>query len=52
MSAYRALEARFKRLADVRGALAVLHWDRQAMMPAGGNGVRADQEATLQEIAH
>ena len=40
MSAYRALEARFKRLADVRGALAVLHWDRQAMMPAGGNGGR------------
>jgi carboxypeptidase Taq len=52
MSAYRALEARFKRLADLRGALAVLHWDRQAMMPAGGNAVRADQEATLQEIAH
>ena len=52
MSAYRALEARFKRLADLRGALAVLHWDRQAMMPAGGSAVRADQEATLQQIAH
>ena len=52
MSAYRALEARFKRLSDLRGALAVLHWDRQTMMPAGGNAVRADQVATLQQIAH
>jgi carboxypeptidase Taq len=52
MSAYSALEARFRRLADVRGALAVLHWDRNVMMPAGGNAVRADQIATLHEIAH
>ena len=52
MSAYRALEARFARLSDLRGALAVLHWDRQAMMPPGGNAVRADQVATLRQIAH
>ena len=52
MPAYQALEARFKRVSDVRGALAVLHWDRQAMMPAGGNAVRADQVATLQQIGH
>jgi carboxypeptidase Taq len=52
MFAYRALEARFKRLSDLRGALAALHWDRQTMMPAGGNAVRADQVATLQQIAH
>jgi carboxypeptidase Taq len=52
MPAYQALEARFKRLADIRGALAVLHWDRHTMMPAGGNGVRADQVAALQQIAH
>jgi carboxypeptidase Taq len=52
VSAYRALEARFARLSDLRGALAVLHWDRQAMMPPGGNAVRADQVATLRQIAH
>jgi carboxypeptidase Taq len=52
MPAYQALEARFKRLSDIRGALAVLHWDHQAMMPAGGNAVRADQVATLRQIAH
>jgi carboxypeptidase Taq len=52
MSAYQALEARFKRLSDIRGALSILHWDRHAMMPSGGNGVRADQVATLGQIAH
>jgi carboxypeptidase Taq len=52
MSAYQTLEARFARLSDLRGALAVLHWDRQTMMPPGGNAVRADQVATLRQIAH
>ena len=52
MLAYRALEGRFKQLADLRGALAILNWDRQTMMPAGGNGVRADQIATLEQLAH
>jgi carboxypeptidase Taq len=52
MPAYRALERRFKQLADLRGALAILDWDQQAMMPTGGNDVRADQMATLQQIAH
>jgi carboxypeptidase Taq len=52
MPAYQALEARFRRLSDIRGALAVLHWDRHTMMPSGGNAVRADQVATLQQIAH
>lgn len=52
MAAYGELEARFKRLSDIRGALAVLHWDRQTMMPRGGNRVRADQVATLQQICH
>jgi carboxypeptidase Taq len=52
MHAYRALEGRFKQLADIRGALAILNWDQQAMMPKGGNDVRAEQMATLQQIAH
>jgi carboxypeptidase Taq len=52
MSAYRELEARFSRIADLRGALSVLHWDRAAMMPPGGNEARAEQVATLRGIAH
>jgi carboxypeptidase Taq len=52
MSAYRALEARFKRCADLYGALSVLQWDHQVMMPPGGNAVRAEQMATLRQIAH
>ena len=33
--AYRTLEERFKRLSDIGGALAVLEWDQQVMMPRG-----------------
>jgi carboxypeptidase Taq len=50
--AYRTLEERFKRLSDVRGALAVLEWDHQVMMPRGGNETRAEQVATLRQMAH
>jgi carboxypeptidase Taq len=52
MSAYHALEARFKRCADLYGALSLLQWDHQVMMPPGGNAVRAEQMATLRQIAH
>ncbi len=52
MLAYHALEGRFKEVADLRGALAILHWDRHTMMPAGGNAVRAEQIATLEQITH
>jgi carboxypeptidase Taq len=50
--AYRTLEERFKRLSDIRGALAVLEWDHQVMMPRGGNETRAEQLATLRQMAH
>ncbi|HET6520415.1 MAG TPA: carboxypeptidase M32, partial [Geminicoccaceae bacterium] len=52
MSAYAALEARFRRLADIGGALSVLYWDRAAMMPEGGNAIRAEQMATLRVMSH
>ena len=52
MSAYRALEDRFRTIGDVEGALAVLHWDTQVMMPDGGADVRAEQIGTLERIAH
>ncbi|MGH6917097.1 MAG: carboxypeptidase M32, partial [Geminicoccaceae bacterium] len=50
--AYRTLEERFKRLSDIGGALAVLEWDHQVMMPRGGNETRAEQVAALRQIAH
>jgi carboxypeptidase Taq len=52
MSAYRALEARFKRCSDLYGALSLLQWDHQVMMPPGGNAARAEQMATLRQLAH
>lgn len=52
MKAYADLESRFARLSDIGGALAVLSWDRSAIMPAGGNEARAEQVATLQVLAH
>ena len=52
MSAYTDLEARFRRLGAVEEAIAVLHWDAAAMMPAGGGAARAEQLATLRGIAH
>ena len=52
MSAYRALEARFKRCSDLYGALSILQWDHQVMMPPGGNAARAEQMATLRQLAH
>src|SRR5439155_1133286 len=52
MTAYQDLEARFRRLGAVEEAVAVLHWDTAAMMPAGGGSARAEQIATLRGIAH
>src|SRR5262249_24352533 len=46
------LEARFRQLGAVGEAIAVLHWDASAMMPAGGAAARAEQLATLRLIAH
>ena len=50
--AYRALEARFARTSHIGGALSILQWDHQVMMPPGGSPVRAEQMATLRQIAH
>jgi carboxypeptidase Taq len=51
-SAYPELEARFRRLGTVEEAVAMLHWDAAAMMPAGGAAARAEQLATMRGIAH
>jgi carboxypeptidase Taq len=52
MSAYRQLEARFRRIATIEQAISVLHWDAAAMMPPGGAAARAEQLATLRGIVH
>jgi carboxypeptidase Taq len=52
MKSYNLIEGRFKRLTDLNGALAVLHWDSAAMMPAGGATARADQITALSLVCH
>jgi len=50
--AYAELEDRFRRIARISGAIAVLQWDSAAMMPEGGAKARAEQVATLGLLAH
>jgi carboxypeptidase Taq len=52
VTAYADLARRFRRMGAVGGALAVLEWDRSAMMPDGGADARAEQVATLSVIHH
>ncbi|MGD9538463.1 MAG: carboxypeptidase M32 [Alphaproteobacteria bacterium] len=51
-TAYHELERRFRRMANLDGAAAVLHWDWATMMPAGGADTRAGQLAELSLIRH
>ncbi|WP_428392778.1 carboxypeptidase M32 [Lichenicoccus sp.] len=52
MQSYQILETRFARFADVEGALGILRWDNDTIMPAGAAGQRAGQLAALSVIAH
>ncbi len=52
MTAYQTLEARARRMADIQGAIAILGWDSQTMMPKGGSEVRGEQIATLAQLVH
>lgn len=52
MSAYQALESRFRRLAAIEGASSMLHWDQSTVMPTGGAEMRAEQLAELKLIRH
>ena len=52
MSAYEQLEQRFRRIANLGGAAAVLQWDWAAIMPTGGAEARAAQLAELDVIRH
>ncbi len=52
MKSYRALEQRFRRIAGVNGALAMLGWDQSVMMPEGGAKARGEQMAVLSVMRH
>lgn len=49
---YAELERRFAALDALKGAQAVLGWDREVMMPAGGAAGRAEQLAALGQVCH
>jgi carboxypeptidase Taq len=51
-SAYQELRERLAAIRDLEKARALLAWDQQVKMPPGGVGVRAEQLATLDRIAH
>jgi len=51
-AAYAQLERRFAELDALNGAHAMLTWDREVMMPAGGSGARSDQLAALGQVCH
>src|SRR5262249_9398096 len=52
MTAYQKLEQRFRRMAALDGAGSMLWWDRNAMMPPGGAGARAEQLAEIRLARH
>jgi carboxypeptidase Taq len=49
---YAALEERFRRVAGIEGALAILNWDTAVVMPRKAAGERGDQLATLKRLSH
>ena len=52
MTAYKTLEQKFRRIADVGGAISMLGWDSMVMMPPGSGAVRSAQIETLTRVAH
>jgi carboxypeptidase Taq len=51
-AAYDLLCERFRRIATLGEASAMLGWDAAAMMPSGGAAARGDQLAVLAGVAH
>ena len=49
---YETYREHMRKLADVRAALALMQWDQETYLPAKGAGFRAQQVATLSEMAH
>ena len=51
-TAYRQLEARYRRIALLGEATSILHWDTAAIMPGGGAPARAEQLAEMRAVVH
>ena len=49
---YAALEDRFRRIAGIDGALAILDWDTAVMMPRKAAADRGEQLAALKRLSH
>jgi carboxypeptidase Taq len=49
---YETYREHMRRLADVKAALALMQWDQETYLPSKGIGFRAQQVATLSEMAH
>jgi carboxypeptidase Taq len=49
---YQKLKKKWKRIAALSDAIAMLSWDRQAIMPSGAECARAEQIATLSVLKH
>ena len=52
MDKFEQLRERLGQIADIQAAQAVLSWDQETYMPAGGGEARAHQLATLGRIGH
>jgi len=49
---YEKYREHMHKLADIRAALALMQWDQETYLPVKGAGFRAQQVATLSEMAH
>lgn len=49
---YDTFKEHMQRLADVKNAIALLEWDQETYMPAGGAQFRGQQLTTLADLAH
>ena len=49
---YSELENRWTRISSLSGAISLLSWDSQTIMPSGTSDVRAEQIATLSVLRH
>src|SRR5215467_5807184 len=50
--ALEQLKERLAEVTDLGKVMRLLSWDQQTMMPSAGTGHRADQTATVQQLAH
>jgi carboxypeptidase Taq len=49
---YEKYRSHMRKLADLRASLALMQWDQETYLPQKGTGFRAQQIATLAEMAH